>query len=586
MRGSLRWRLVASYVSLVIICIGGLGLVLYIYMQQTYLDLWKTNLFSDARLISSQAEPFLIEGPPYDNLNSTMQKNGGLLGLRITIMLPDGNVVSESSIDPAELKNHLNRPEVQAALRGNEDSEIRLSDTLKKEMLYAAVPIRQDDRIIGVARLAISLDKIHANLAIARQTIIIGSLLTTFLAAILAILVTSYIISPLNKLSEAVAQITKGDLPEISPSQRMDEVGNLDRAFNAMSHQVHQQLGELRAQHETLTSVLSHMTDGILIADQEGMIRLINPAAQQIFNVDETGALDHRLIEVVRHHQLAEIWRKCQMSGTPQSTTLETIPDRLFIQGIATPLGSTMPGSTLLVFQDLTLLRRLEMIRRDFVSNVSHELRTPLASLKALTETLSEGALEDPPAAKQFLKRMEDEIDNMTQMVQELLELSKIESGRVPLEKRAITPYELIQPAIDRMQLQAERAGLTLTLDCGRDLPAVLADPNRMEQVLVNLVHNAIKFTPPGGEILVSAHNEPGKVVFMVRDTGVGIEPEALTRIFERFYKADRSRSGGGTGLGLSIARHLVESHGGHIWAESNPGQGSTFYFSLPIAKD
>jgi two-component system phosphate regulon sensor histidine kinase PhoR len=277
------------------------------------------------------------------------------------------------------------------------------------------------------------------------------------------------------------------------------------------------------------------------------------------------------------------MWHKCQSSGEPQIVSFETSPDRLYLQGIVSPLAAHMPGSTLIILQDLTRMRRLEIIRRDFVSNVSHELRTPLASLKALTETLQEGALEDPPAARRFLLRMEHEIDNLTQLVQELLELSRIESGKVPLKQTLISPCDLVTPAMERMQMQAERAGLRLVLDCPSDLPRVQADRSRMEQVLVNLIHNAIKFTLPGGEINISARREQNMVVFVVRDTGVGIAPELLPRIFERFFKADRSRSGGGTGLGLSIARHLVEAHGGSIWAESEIGKGSTFYFSLPI---
>lgn len=261
---------------------------------------------------------------------------------------------------------------------------------------------------------------------------------------------------------------------------------------------------------------------------------------------------------------------------------METTIDRLFIQGISTPLSPDIPGSTLLILQDLTRVRRLESVRRDFVSNVSHELRTPLASLKALTETLQDGALDDPPAARRFLVRMDDEIDNLTQLVQELLELSRIESGKVPLEQRATRPEELLGLVAERMQIQASRVGLALRVECPPDLPLVHADRTRIEQVLVNLVHNAIKFTPKG-EIYLSAYQDSRTVVFFVRDTGVGISSDDLTRIFERFFKADRSRSGGGTGLGLSIARHVVEAHGGRIWAESTLGEGSTFYFSLPV---
>jgi two-component system phosphate regulon sensor histidine kinase PhoR len=254
----------------------------------------------------------------------------------------------------------------------------------------------------------------------------------------------------------------------------------------------------------------------------------------------------------------------------------------MFVQAGATVMDSGMPGSVLLILQDLTRIRRLESLRREFVSNVSHELRTPLASMKALTETLREGAMEDPPAAQRFLGRMDIEIDSLTQMVEELLELSRIESGRVPLEHRIVMPGELIDKAVDRMIMQGQRAGLSVVKNVEPDLPKVSVDFSRMVQVIVNLLHNAIKFTLPGGAITCGAYKSDEGVVFFVKDTGVGIDPESLPRIFERFYKADKARSGGGTGLGLSIARHLVEAHGGHIWAESELNKGTTVSFVLP----
>jgi two-component system phosphate regulon sensor histidine kinase PhoR len=269
--------------------------------------------------------------------------------------------------------------------------------------------------------------------------------------------------------------------------------------------------------------------------------------------------------------------------GELQSTNLEVLPQQLYLQVTATPLGKSLPGSVLLIFQNLTRLRRLETVRQDFISNISHELRTPLASLKALTETLQEGAMDDPPAARRFLEQIEIEVDNINLVVSELLELSKIESGRVPLEFKANRPRDLIDAAVQRLSLQAERAQLKIIISCPENLPEVLADSHRLEQVLVNLLHNAIKFTESGGEIEISAYeNEQNQIVFSVRDTGVGIAAEDLTRIFERFYKADRARSGGGTGLGLAISRHLVGAHGGDIWAESESGKGSTLLFTIP----
>jgi two-component system phosphate regulon sensor histidine kinase PhoR len=247
-------------------------------------------------------------------------------------------------------------------------------------------------------------------------------------------------------------------------------------------------------------------------------------------------------------------------------------------------IGDVLPGEVLLLFKDLSLIRKLETIRQDFISNISHELRTPLASLKALSETLQDGALRDPEVSSRFLLQMDEEIDDLTQIVQELLELSKIESGKVPLEKKSIKPIELINRPVERMKLQSDRAGIAMEISISSKLPEVLVDMARMQQVIINLIHNAIKFTPPGGMITITAREETDQVVFGVNDTGEGIAEDDLERVFERFYKADRSRSRGGTGLGLSIARHIVETHKGRIWVESEIGKGSTFWFSIPKA--
>jgi two-component system phosphate regulon sensor histidine kinase PhoR len=241
-------------------------------------------------------------------------------------------------------------------------------------------------------------------------------------------------------------------------------------------------------------------------------------------------------------------------------------------------------GNILILLQNITRLRQADTVRRDFISNISHELRTPLASLKALTETLQEGALDDPPAARRFLTRMETEVDALSPRVSELLELARIESGQVPLQLKAIRPIDILLPGVERLRLQAERGGLILEIDCPESLPLVLADQTRLEQVLVNLLHNAIKFTPSGGKLTLRAGEQADKLVFSVQDTGQGISEADLPRIFERFYKTDHARASGGTGLGLSIARHLVEAHGGKLWAESIEGQGSTFFFSVPLS--
>ena len=354
---------------------------------------------------------------------------------------------------------------------------------------------------------------------------------------------------------------------------------DLSHALNSFVSSFDHELSSLEAERARLAAVLDQMTDGVLMADLEGRVQFANPAAARLFGQNPIG---RSVAQALRHHQLIQAWQRSQETGEMQIESVEVPAQRQFLQLVVIP-DRAARGSLLLV-QDLTKLRRLETVRRDFVSNLSHELRTPLASLRALTETLQEGALEDPPAARRFLDQMQIEVDALTQMVAELLELSRIESGQLALELKAVAACELIESAGARMRVQVERAGLTLRIECAQELPAVRVDMQRLEQVLVNLIHNAVKFTRAGGEVVLGAEPGEGAVRFVVRDSGVGIPADDLSRIFERFYKSDRSRSGGGTGLGLSIARHIVEAHRGTIWAESEEGRGSTFYFSIPAS--
>ena len=382
-------------------------------------------------------------------------------------------------------------------------------------------------------------------------------------------------------LSSAIRRAAEGDWPVFDLPENERRIEELSNAVRALALTQQAQLSAIEDQRARLADVLDQMTDGILIVDPEGRVALTNPAARRLFSVKEpTG---RSVTEVLRHYQLVEIWQRCFETGQPQTEVVEIPARRQFLQLSVIP-DRLIPGGSLLFLQDLTRLRRLETVRRDFISNLSHELRTPLASLKALAETLNEGALEDPPAARRFLARMETEVDALTQMTNELLELTRIESGQVPLDLKPATATRLLTSASERMKLQAERAGLTIDIEIPEHLPQVMADTARLEQVLVNLIHNAVKFTPPAGKITLSAALDEKFVRFSVHDTGAGIPAEILPRIFERFYKADRARSSGGTGLGLSISRHMVEAHGGKIWVESQEDHGSTFSFTIPCA--
>ncbi len=369
--------------------------------------------------------------------------------------------------------------------------------------------------------------------------------------------------------------------PERLPTD-LKQIENLSNAIASLKTSFDLQLSTVNSENARLSTVLEQLTDGVIIVDANGLIQFANPAAQKLFEISD--APGHSVTEVVRNHQLVDAWRRCQQTNEMQSESVELPMRRLFLQIIAIP--DTHSSGSLLLVQDLTRVRRLETVRRDFISNVSHELRTPLASLKALTETLQNGALADPEAGPRFLSRINTEVDALTQMAQELLDLSRIESGQVELILAPLSPNTLVTSAVDRMRMQAERAGLKLSIKCEDGLQNICADQSRLEQVLVNIIHNAVKFTKPGGEVSVETESSIGGARFAVRDSGVGIPEESLTRIFERFYRVDRSRTGSGTGLGLSISKHIVETHNGKIWAESNEGRGSVFYFMIPFAKN
>jgi two-component system, OmpR family, phosphate regulon sensor histidine kinase PhoR len=424
------------------------------------------------------------------------------------------------------------------------------------------------------------------------------SLLVTFVLGGLGFVSTSYLVArrtvkPLLQVTTVARRIAAGDLTARVLANRRDEFGELIRAFNEMAEAQREKIDGLSDDHEQFSIVLDHMADGVLITDNLGYVSLINPTAQRLLSTTEDEALTRAFASVVRHHHLIELWQRCRAQGREQVEAVEIGSD-LFLQVVVTPFQRFGATGYLIILQDLTQVRRLQTMRRDFISNLSHELRSPLASLRAVVETLRDGAIKDPPAAERFLERAEREVDTMSQMVEELTELSQIESGQVRLRLERMCVADLAAVPLDRLRSQAERGDLKLVVDIPADLPEVLVDQERVQQVITNLLHNAIKFTPAGGEIRVSAHedNPPAgdatEVVVAVQDNGIGISRQDLPRVFERFYKSDRARtrSRGGTGLGLAIARHIVEAHGGRIWVESKEGRGSTFFFTLPISTE
>ena len=578
---SIRWRIGIVFAVLIIACISGLGAYLSHLTRGDHLDTLRAQLTDQARLIGDISAPYFA-GNQTDSPDALAKRLGEQIGARITIINKDGVVLGDSEEDPATMDNHANRPEVIEALSQGTGSSIRYSATLGYSMIYVAVPITSNGGVVGVARVALSLAQIDKSLQHLNNVIIVGAVIAAVIAILLAFQMLRITTEPVKKLTQLSKKMAQGELDQEIQITSRDEVGELARAFNQMAVRLKEMVALLTNERDRMATILSNIDDAILMVDGDSKITTMNRAAENIFQISEKKALGHTFIEIVRDHELNELLQHCRSTGKQQTGAVEIKLKKQFLSAIATPLPGD--GGCLVHIQDLTELRRLEIIRQDFISNISHELRTPIASVKALAETLNEGAIEDPSVAKDFLSRINVEVDKLAQMVQELGELSRIESGEAPLQKKPVNIAGAIEHAVDRLRAQADRAGLNFDFVIPSTLPKVMADEARVEQVLVNIIHNAIKFTPSGGRISISANARDNDIIISVKDTGVGIPADDLPRIFERFYKADKSRSGGGTGLGLAIAKHIVEAHGGRIWAESTEGRGSTFNFTLPLA--
>ncbi|MEJ5240796.1 MAG: ATP-binding protein [Anaerolineales bacterium] len=399
------------------------------------------------------------------------------------------------------------------------------------------------------------------------------------LLLLLLLLLISWQYLRLHRRVKEYAAHLRRDRPEV-PAW-VSGLEDLSAAIHALFLSLQEQLQQEREERARLTMLLEQLSDAVLLVDENGLVTFLNPAAERLFQVSSQLALGHPVDEVLRYHRLIETWRLSRERHEAYSEWIEWPRRRLFLHCIVVP-DRYRSGGSLLLIQDLTRLHQLETMRRDFVTNFSHEIRTPLTTIQALAETLRGGALEDASVAHQFLEQIEHQVQALTRLAEGLLELSQLESGTVPIKVQPVEVLSLLERVAERLRWQIEQAGLSLILECVA-LPPVLADPLRLEQVLINLLQNAIRFSPPGKRIWVSAvyESESERIHFSVRDEGKGIPEEHLPRIFERFYKADASE---GHGLGLAIARHIIEAHNGRIWVESTLGKGTTFHFILPAA--
>ena len=393
--------------------------------------------------------------------------------------------------------------------------------------------------------------------------------------------VTIYLLRPLDAIVDAASKMAAGDFSARASPRPEGAPGHLADAFNRMADRVQAQMEEASQERRRLAAALNSSIDAVAALDRDGRILFANVGFEETFDTRSQSVIGEPMVWVLADEQVLDAIRDSRDRGLGQIRIVER-PGRRFLQVVTTPIVGGGEWSVLLVCHDLTDVKRTELVRRDFVANVSHELRTPLAAIKSVIETLEDGALEDPGVAREFLARADGELERLVLMVEELLELSLIESGEQPVVPKDTDVPLLLTEVVRRLGSQAERAEVALRLE-ETDVGICYLDASRLERAVINLVQNAIKFTPAGGIVTVRADRKPGGIEVDVIDTGIGISSDELPRIFERFYKADHSRAGGGSGLGLALVKHAVEAQGGSVRVESAPGLGSTFTIFIPV---
>jgi two-component system phosphate regulon sensor histidine kinase PhoR len=413
--------------------------------------------------------------------------------------------------------------------------------------------------------------------------ILIAAAIAVALVLVAAWLIARTITHPIRELAAAAREMASGNLEQRVRADTRGEPGQLVRAFNEMAEHLRETVAAISEDRTRLADILDNMADGIILTDREGNIRMVNRAVERLLGTRRDRMSGRPLIEAVHEYELSDVLKRCLETGRTQEVQFESTILNRFLRAITMPVASTRSGGALILLQDLTQLRSLQTMRRELIGNISHDFRTPLAGIKAMVETLRDGAINEPAVARDFLSRLEAEVDRLTQMVAELTELSRIETGRTELERLPVDLNALVEEVVAQLKPMAERQDIKMETRLAEGLPEVPADRERLRQVIVNLVHNAIKFNRPKGSILAVTRAGDASVVVEISDTGQGIPRSDLSRIFERFYKADRSRSGQGSGMGLAIAKHIVEAHGGEIRVSSEEGRGSTFSFSLPL---
>lgn len=583
----LRWSLTATYVGVVLICMAGLGAFLITSVRDFYIDHMTEELQARAGLVQDQISRSSSTARPGE-LQALVRSLGEVSATRFTVVATDGTVVADSSADPATMNNHASRPEVRAALGGDVGVDERRSPTLGVEELYVAIPSREDGRVTSVVRAAVPLTSLNQALDSLYLRIGLATLIIAAVVGGVGALVSNRISRRMRELKEGAECFASGDFTYTIEPARTEEFAAVAVSLNSMARRLDGTIRTITEQSNEREAILTSMVEGVLAVDLDEQVITLNDAAAALLNVDADAVQGRTIQEAVRNLDLQELVAEALAEQAPVEgeILLRTPQGDRFLQVNGTGLRDAegMPIGAIAVLNDVTRLKSLEEMRREFVANVSHEIKTPVTSIKGFAETLLDGALHEPEDARRFARIIVGQADRLNSIVEDLLALSSVESvGEASIELQEANVTDVLQVAVDVCATKAGQKQMTIELEADEEVFASVSPP-LLEQAVVNLVDNAVKYSPEGSTVTVTLTQSEDELLIAVRDRGCGIAREHLPHLFHRFYRVDkaRSRDMGGTGLGLAIVKHIAGVHGGSVSVTSSLGAGSTFCIRLP----
>jgi two-component system phosphate regulon sensor histidine kinase PhoR len=582
------WQLFLSYVLVTLFALAPMVVFGWQSLKDFYYGQVQTDLEARARLFAPRAMEGL-ETADHESIDRWAKKLGEETGTRITVIEPGGRVLADSRKPPQAMENHKNRPEISEAWKSGEaEQSVRYSTTIREDLMYVAVPLFAEDQPLVTVRAACSVAAVDRTLATIQGRIMAVALVAFGLIVGVSLLLARRVSQPLVRMTQAAKGYAEGDFVDRIEPTASRELATLGDAMNTMASQLARQIDTILRQRNELQTVLASMVEGVLALDTEKYILSLNAAAADLLNVDEQSVRGRPVYEVLRKAELLRFIDTIAESREATTSDIELTGDvQRTLQLVGTPLrdGDDNEIGLLIVLHDITRQRQLEHARSQFFSNVSHELRTPLSSIRASAETLLSGALEDEESARGFVQTIQDESDRLISVIDDVFTLSRIErESKLHLENLVPTPVcDVLRAAVTACQEKARAKDVEVVADCDGNLQAKI-HVQLLQQALRQLIDNAITFGPAGAVVQVAAEQTGDEVVISVFDKGPGIEEKHLSRLFERFYRADdaRSRELGGTGLGLAIVKHIARAHGGSVDVESKVGEGSQFQVRLP----